>query len=309
MGASVSSNTAASYSLVVSIIYFSTYVAVFCGASIFCAYSIYGTMKSPNGSIASNLKNKTTTRSRLSLCSRDFAKLWIKSLWKMKKVYISIVPHIFDQATDIGVLFQYYALWKDDDFTIIEAQYWFSMGIFVIVLHKVISCIAVFLLLRNWKDVVYQLFDILMVKAVYANYKLGIDEPSSGQRYLQVLEATFESGPQILISMAFILKTHIWDGVVLVSIVASLWTLTSRISSDDKSVLAATWKRIEFHYKSCPIINIKYIFRVICWRFFEITNKVTLYSLIWLGMGGFSLIIIILFEFSCCVCLSYMGES
>eukprot|EP01084_Bolivina_argentea_P042762 78832_1 len=289
MGSSLTSDTAASYSIAVTIIYFSTYASVFCGASIFCAYSINKEMN-----YTSTIQAKTTKPT--SLCSKTFVKLWGKSLWKMKKVYISIVPHIFDQATDIGVLFQYYALWKDDNFTIIEAQYWFFMGIFVIALHKLISCISIFLLFKNWKDVLYQLFDVLMVKAIYANYKLGMDEPSSGQRYLQVLEATFESGPQILISMAFILKTHIWDGIVLVSIVVSLWTLTSRIASDDKSVLAAEWRGIEFHYKRCPILNWRYIFRVIFWRFFEITNKITLYALIWLSMGGFSLIFVILFE-------------
>eukprot|EP01084_Bolivina_argentea_P209368 356643_1 len=300
----MSSQGTAAYSVVVTIVYFSIYASVFFAASIFCAYEVKTKFKSKNDDFGLEL-----AAAPISLCSRKFLKLWVKSLWKMKKIYISIIPHIFDQATDLGVLFQYHAFWKNNTFTAIKAQYWFFTSIIVIVLYKFISCISVYLLTKSPKDVVYQFFDVLMLKAVYANYKLKTDEPSNAQRYLQVLEATFESGPQILISMAFILKTNVWDGIVLVSIFASLWTLTSRVASDDKSVVADRWKSIEFTYKRWPIVNWRYIFRVIFWRLSEITNKISLYTLIWLSIGGFSLIIIILFEFFCCICVSYMANN
>ena len=44
-----------------------------------------------------------------------FTKFWLKSLWCKKKVYISIVPHLFDQATDLGVIYTYYEIWQKPD--------------------------------------------------------------------------------------------------------------------------------------------------------------------------------------------------
>ena len=46
---------------------------------------------------------------------RSFTKYWMKSLWKKKKIYVSIVPHIFDQATDAGVIYTYHEIWRNPD--------------------------------------------------------------------------------------------------------------------------------------------------------------------------------------------------
>ena len=46
---------------------------------------------------------------------KTFTKYWLKSLWTKKKIYISIVPHIFDQATDAGVIYTYYEIWSNPD--------------------------------------------------------------------------------------------------------------------------------------------------------------------------------------------------
>ena len=44
---------------------------------------------------------------------KKFTKYWAKSLWVKKKIYFSIVPHIFDQATDAGVIYTYYEIWSN----------------------------------------------------------------------------------------------------------------------------------------------------------------------------------------------------
>eukprot|EP01083_Nonionella_stella_P190303 704809_1 len=277
------------YSVTVATCYFILYLTIFVITSVVCALE--------------------TKKETASCCSKAFFKLWLKSLWQKKKLYLTVIPHLFDQATDLGVLFTYYALWNNSctepecTSSVIKPQYWFFASIFVISLHKIVSCVAVYLLSRSCMDVIYQFFDVLIIRAIYTNYKLNTNEPSSAQRYLQILEGTFEAGPQILISLAYILKTDGSDSFVLISIIASLWTLTSRIVSDDKSVMDDEWKCLEFSYKRCPIVNWRYILRVF-WRFCEVTNKATLYALMWLSIGGFSLIFIIGFEFLCCVCLS-----
>eukprot|EP01084_Bolivina_argentea_P248531 415750_1 len=282
------SKTAQTYSLIVTIVYFTVYSLVFLITSIFCAWYINIDIKQTNQKnketnnneqqLGIEITSATINNTELeefktdnneiniaeahnkvkkplsSIFSVAFVKLWTRSVWKKKSIYMSIVPHLFDQATDIGVLLQYYDIMRKqqntDDKPNFQAQYWFFGSIAVITLHKIISCISVYLLTKSWIDVLYQFVDVLMVKAVYANYKLNVDEPSNGQRYLQILEGTFESGPQILIGLTFILKSDYSDALVLVSLIASLWTLTSRIAADDKSILNYNWKYVELKKKA-----------------------------------------------------------
>ena len=44
---------------------------------------------------------------------KKFTKYWLKSIWTKKKIYFSIVPHLFDQATDAGVIYTYYQIWSN----------------------------------------------------------------------------------------------------------------------------------------------------------------------------------------------------
>ena len=56
-------------------------------------------------------------------------------------------------------------------------------------------------------DVLLQLFDVLMVKCIWLNYRLGTDEPTNSQRYLQTLEATFE----VKIVSVYIMGLYVFD--------------------------------------------------------------------------------------------------
>eukprot|EP01084_Bolivina_argentea_P161606 281320_1 len=244
---------------------------------------------------------------------KKFMKYWGKSLWIKKSIYVSIIPHLFDQATDIGVLYKYYDIWQNpDDYPVENSSAnmrgIFASSIFVIVFYKIISCSAIFALTRKYTDVFLQFLDLMMVRAIYLNYKYQTTEPGNAQRFLQILEATFESAPQIVISMSFVLKTQNTDTIIFISLLSSLWTLVSRVKNDDKSLLKKEWKNLDFQYEKCPPINWRYLFRVICWRFFEITTRIFLISLVWLAIGGFALMIIIAFELGFTLILCFYGE-
>ena len=152
----------------------------------------------------------------------------------------------------------------------VNVEYLFWASIFVIILHRIVSGYAIWRLTHKWSDVLLQIVDLLMVKCIYLNYKLDIDEPSNCQRYLQVLEATFESSPQLLIAMGYLAKIGISDAspIVLVSTLTSLISLTSRIASDDKAMFIAKMKDIEFNWKALRTFdfsiacNFWYILRV-----------------------------------------------
>eukprot|EP01084_Bolivina_argentea_P078604 142649_1 len=251
---------------------------------------------------------------------KRFGKIWAKSLWSKKSIYISVVPHLFDQATDIGVLYTYYEIWqkpsiyKEENEKIKMSAIFYS-SIAVIILHKIISCGAIYGLTKRISDVFLQFIDVMMVKAIYVNYKLNTDQPGAAQRYLQILEATFESGPQLLISILFITKTYdpnvAIDPIILLSIIASIWTLTSRVTSDDKLILYNSWKEpllSDYKFPYIHYINWRYVFRVICWRFCEISSRVFVLVLFWITMGGFALIIIMLIELTAAIILWSRGE-
>ena len=50
-----------------------------------------------------------------------------------------------------------------------------------------ISTIAVYRLTGKWYDAVLQMFDLMLVKAIGVNYKLGVDEKADPQRFLEIL--------------------------------------------------------------------------------------------------------------------------
>ena len=78
-----------------SLVIFACYMAVYCVAfvitSMYCAY------------LTKTEKNTTDS------CLRTFRR-WIKLTWSFKSLYLAIIPHIFDQATDVAVIYEYYVL-------------------------------------------------------------------------------------------------------------------------------------------------------------------------------------------------------
>ena len=57
--------------------------------------------------------------------------------------------------------------------------------------------------------------------------------------YINILEAIFESSPQILISTVYLIKINSNTNIsfIVLSLLTSFYTLTSRVSMDDKSMI------------------------------------------------------------------------
>ena len=174
------------YSLIVTWSYFALYMIGFLIVSIICAIKIRKQWKENKSQVEINPDQKKMSK-------RSALVLWAKLLWKKKKVYLQLVPHFFDQATDFGVIFEFWRLHQDGkDAGGLNTLYLFGVSIGVIVLHRIVSSIAVYRLTKNWIYCILQVFDALMIQCVWTNYQMDTDEPSNAQRYLQVLEATFE---------------------------------------------------------------------------------------------------------------------
>eukprot|EP01084_Bolivina_argentea_P154090 268642_1 len=321
------------FALVITVTYISTYAIVFLIASIVCAHKIRQIRKNRkkaqlqtqsisnnekateveinefnNDDITLEIESKTSETKKEKWYTP--IKEWLRLVLEKKKVYLALIPHLFDQATDFGVVYQYYILSQTEDNRVLDTGSanplnFFYASLFVILLHRIISTVAIYNLTRKWTDILLQIFDFMMVKAIWVNYKLNKKNKANPQRFLEILEATFESGPQLLISSAYILKASTNDSqqitvLIIISVLFSLWSITSRVTADDKVMFnqmkkkdSVLWTDISFKYNKCPCINLRYVLRVIIWRFLEVTNRVFICILIWINLGGFALSLIL----------------
>ena len=175
----------ANIAAIVTWIYFSIYILLFFIISIIFASKIQQDTKAPE-STEMQIEEEV---SNSNLCTR-----WIKLLFRKRKCYMQLIPHFLDQATDIGVIIEYhrYAQEYDEDETGINVWYLFYTSIGVMIIYRIISSLAVYHLTRNIKYIFYQLFDVLMIQCIWTNYELNTNLPTSAQRGLQIMEATFE---------------------------------------------------------------------------------------------------------------------
>eukprot|EP01084_Bolivina_argentea_P027755 51561_1 len=220
---------------------------------------------------------------------------WVKSIYRKKKIYCAVLIHIADQATDLGVLIIYYNEYINYDNTtdtFIDTFWFFWISIFIIIIHKIVSTITMFQLTNNIKSAFLQFIDLLLVRAMWINWKLDLTEPCNPQRYIHLLEAVFESTPQILLSIGYILKQYVRqtniDPIVIASTLFSLWSLVSSVTSDDTIIF----------------IRCVYLVRIILWRLFEITSRICLLIFFWINVGGFALVIMLAVE---CISLIIFG--
>eukprot|EP01084_Bolivina_argentea_P307598 531697_1 len=288
------------YPQIVTWTYFTVYVTIFLGVSIYCVYKIRKDYKNYK-----NVQELQQNQLQQDWSKKGMFKTWYKSVWKKKKIYFQLIPHFFDQATDLGVILEYWRLRNDD--VGINTMYLFVISIFVIVLHRIVSSLAIYRLTKNKRFILYQLFDVLMIQCIWTNYQLNTDEPSNSQRYLQILEAIFESAPQILISTAFLLKAQGGQVsvIIIVSLITSFWSLSARVSADDKQMFKDEWKSINSHHDGIRMGKVGgccscflWFTRVVLWRFLEITSRIVLLCIVWINLGGISVFIILGLEFA-----------
>ena len=98
------------------------------------------------------------------------------------------------------------------------------------------------------------------------------------------------------------------DPIVIISSVFSVWTLTSKVSEDDKTYLTQEYKSLDFKMSKRPPFfkcNWRYLIRRFLWRFLEITSRICFCILFWLNVGGIPMVIVLgselLFFFVLCI--------
>eukprot|EP01083_Nonionella_stella_P304890 1061489_1 len=187
-------------------------------------------------------------------------KMWIRDVWQRRRCYIPLLTHLFDQVTDISVAIQFWDLAETKSTNDWEAcnglNIWY-LAILTILSMAIYRLLSSYLIYKATKGslgrFILQMLDCELFRALYINYLCDNTEPCSPQRWITALEAALESTPQALIQMIYLIKTNTFTSswLVVVSLVSSLWSITSKLVSDDKSTVVKRAKHANF--KCSPI--------------------------------------------------------
>eukprot|EP01084_Bolivina_argentea_P235056 395652_1 len=132
--------------------------------------------------------------------NHDSKKSFLKALWNKKSIYGQILVHLYDTATDMGVLVQWglYAKQEADGENIesINMSYLFWSSVFFIILYRIIAIIIACFSAQSDRqtfcgycfDAFLGLIDMYVIKAVYGAMKQDAKEPTVKQRMIQLTE-------------------------------------------------------------------------------------------------------------------------
>ena len=118
---------------------------------------------------------------------------WLYLMWEKKKIYWALVPHIFDQATDLGTIWAYYETYQqyknhtDKGDWSFNPRWFIIFGLFIIIFQRFMSMTVIYFMTNNPTAALLQFVDLLMVKAIWVNYDLGLKQPCNPQRYIELL--------------------------------------------------------------------------------------------------------------------------
>eukprot|EP01084_Bolivina_argentea_P062195 113718_1 len=242
----------------------------------------------------------------------DGIKGFFKAIWAMRSVYAAVLVHLYDTATDVGVMVDWWFLAKDEqmgeeDYESLDMTTMFYCSVSFLILYRIIHIVMVAvseigLLMDRQSRIANKIqysfylllafFDMYIVKTVYVAIKKGKTEPTPRQRLTQLIESIFESLPQILLQAVFIirgfndeqLKKNSSVLLVLVSLISSVFSVTNKYIWLDKRSVTDDSKDTNLS-TAFPFINLKWILRCV-WRFAIISIRFTVLSLTWVVFGG-----------------------
>eukprot|EP01084_Bolivina_argentea_P313110 542188_1 len=221
---------------------------------------------------------------------------FLKSIWARRGIYGQILAHLYDTATDIGVMIEWGILAYDsNDYKSIDMRVMFWATVGFQLFYRVVS--AMFAGLEdeylddfNVVNGCLGFWDMYIIRTIYLSLKQGHEEATPQQRANQLLEALFESLPQVVLQSVFIIRS--WNDqqlrdnssieLIAASLAASLFSISNKYTWLDDVALKDSkpdWKA------KCPCVNKWYVLRVI-WRFSFVGARFCALSLVWSVWGG-----------------------
>merc|ERR1712228_943758 len=150
--------------------------------------------------------------------------------------------HIYDIGTDVAVILDWgdQAFKEDNDtdneFNVrgLNMMGLFAAALVAFFLYRFISSFFVWEFTGKLNRALIQFFDLEIYHAIYITHCLNRDEAGNLQRWLQKFEAIFESAPQSLLQLVYIVKTADYSPLIVSSIILSFFSVAARFTSDDK---------------------------------------------------------------------------
>eukprot|EP01083_Nonionella_stella_P252787 870578_1 len=162
-------NRSTLWSSFASIVYFSAYLLLLCGIAISVA-----------------IKDEY-----------DGIKAFFKKIWKMRSIYGSVLVHLYDTATDVGVMIDWWFLAQDEargyNYESIDMATLFWASVAFLALYRIVSIIVVIISEDREEfgsyclSVILSIFDMFILRTVYAAVDDDADEPKRKQRFIQFL--------------------------------------------------------------------------------------------------------------------------
>eukprot|EP01083_Nonionella_stella_P074495 202110_1 len=104
------------------------------------------------------------------------SKSYFKDIWNQRKIYAPLIIHFYDTATDIGVIYSWYGLMRDEtDYISVDMAVFFGTGVAFLAVYRL--CLLVFSLYDwlcggdgKWYHVLLVLVDLYIFVAVYDSF-------------------------------------------------------------------------------------------------------------------------------------------
>ena len=211
-----------------------------------------------------------------------------------------MLTNIFDQSSDIGVIFGLYALTikesnKNEDCPNINASYLLILSLTFFLFYRIVSAVAVLFGTKQISFAIGQfLVEFMLYRAVWVNYILKCEKPCSPQRWLQNMESMLEAFPQLIIQMFFLVQSESNNGIeafVMVSIFFSMLSMTNKAVSEDCALFRQDWQDAEWKLKKERFVSPKYVIRSF-FRIFDISCRIVVIIIVWSQFGGFIIFIV-----------------
>ena len=188
----------------------------------------------------------------------------------------------------------------DDYCQHINSLYLFYLSLFCFLFYRITSAIMVLIGTNNiWYSIGQFVFEYMLYRSIYVNYRLKCKKPSSGQQCIQNMESMLEAFPQLILQMFYMIQTGQLEWFVMVSIVFSMLSMVNKAVSEDKALFGdLDWRDAKWTCKSLrfPCVNLKYLLRLL-FRIFDISHRVLIIVIVWYEFGSLTLFIVIMIEF------------
>ena len=221
------------------------------------------------------------------ICCSKFLLYWPIETWKLRAIYAPVIVYCFDVITDLNILVLWFELAKENNDNIngkINMKTMAGASLGILLSYRLISAVSVFVASRDHpiRDSILQFFDFYIFLEVYRSHIQR--HPTDNLRWIQELEATLESSPQILLQIIYLTKIGQTNYLlVLLSLTLSLTTLVFCVSYEDGHYMVSKAN----HYNRYFVIRFTF-------RLTEILSHEIIYVLLFIVLPESIFVIILL---------------